>query len=90
MQPCIHTDVNKSHPTPIKSKSSSDPVADFCAELHGPLDEIFNLIYIVRHSPTNSALAKRYLTVVDERLSEVRDVVLTHCNLGPSEIKKAS
>jgi hypothetical protein len=86
----IHTNVKKSGPIPVRSKSSAEALADFCAELHRPLDEIFNLIYIVRHNKTDSALAKRYLAVVDERLGEVREAVLTHCKLRPDEIKKVS
>jgi hypothetical protein len=80
----------KNQPIPIKATAERDPLTAFCEELCGPLEEIFNLVYIVRHKKTDSALGKRYLTVVDERLQEVREVVMSHCKNAPPRVDKAS
>jgi hypothetical protein len=59
--------------------NGEDPVATFCRELIAPLEIIANLLYVATHEATPRLQAQETAAFAQERLDEVRRLILTHC-----------
>jgi hypothetical protein len=66
-----------------KPNSAHDPLADFCHDLRGPLEELIHLVYILRHTESHPDRARQYLAMADEKLNVIRDAVIDHCKASP-------
>ena len=69
---------------PKKPKPSTPPKSDdlraFCEDLRGPLDEVFNLIYVVTHKNVTADYSEHCLERASQRLQSIRKIVLNHCD----------
>jgi protein tyrosine phosphatase (PTP) superfamily phosphohydrolase (DUF442 family) len=59
--------------------NGEDPVAAFCRELCTPLEIIANLLYVSTHEATPRLQAQEAAAFAQERLDDLRRLVLAHC-----------
>lgn len=67
-----------------------DPLAQFCEELDTPLEVIANLLFIATHASVESVQAGELLRIATEKLKDVRQIVLAHCETDRNPVGRAA
>jgi hypothetical protein len=67
-----------------------DPVAQFCEELSTPLEVIANLIFVATQESLDSVQVQEWLRIANEKLHDVRQIVLAHCGTDRNPVGRAA
>jgi hypothetical protein len=88
MESGIAVSMRSDSPHPI-SHSIESAIATFCSQLATPLEEVSNLLYLATHERVEPGHSQHCLGLANQKLQQVRQLVLEHCETNVL-LKKAS